>query len=93
MTHTCVRKHFTFNGQASAFGQSPGLAACVAEQKRIDSINADPNKAAGDFDEIDGPPMPFTERAGRGYQIDNACGDCPSIMLNVARPSAIETID
>lgn len=68
------------------------IAARVAEQRRIDSANADPAAPAHEFDEIDGPPTPFVGRAGRGYQIDDDCGDCASIEVLFERAGRIATI-
>ena len=45
------------------------VAARVAEQARIDSVNHDPRTAAFEFDDMDGPPQSFETRAGRGYEV------------------------
>ena len=64
----------------------------VAAQKAIDSINKDPNTTVHEFDDIDGPPRPFTTAAGRGYLIDNSCGDCASTMVLFGRRGWIADI-
>lgn len=90
----CPKCRFGVNVQSdSGIPLEKRIAARVAEQKRIDSVNADPHRTASEFDEMDGPPTPFTGRAGRGYQIDDDCGDCMSISVSFARPSVIATID
>jgi hypothetical protein len=67
------------------------IAARVAEQKRIDSVNADP-KNIQEFDDMFGPPTPFIGRAGHGYEIDEGCGDCMSMTVLFARPPVLATI-
>lgn len=69
------------------------IAEQVAAQRRIDSANADPASPAREFDEIDGPPTPFAGRAGRGYRIDNDCGDCASTTVLFEHAGRIATID
>jgi hypothetical protein len=68
------------------------VAQIVAAQRVIDSINRDPRTTAMEFDDIDGPPEPFTAAAGRGYRIDGNCGDCIAISLLFGRPGYIATV-
>lgn len=76
----------------SGIGLEARIASLVAEQRRIDSVNRDPNTVIHEFDEIDGPPVPFTTRAGRGYRIEDSCGDCTSTRLLLARPGYVAQI-
>lgn len=68
------------------------VARQVAAQRRIDSINADPKTTAMEFDEINGTPEPFTTEAGRGYRIEDNCGDCMAIRLLFGQPGYIATV-
>lgn len=68
------------------------IARIVAEQRRIDSVNRDPQAVAGEFNEIDGPPEPFTTLTGKGYLIDNDCGDCAARTLLFGRPGYIAAL-
>jgi hypothetical protein len=61
----------------------------MESQRKIDSINRDPHTVVHEFDEIDGPPQPFTTSTGRGYLIDNDCGDCASTTVLFGRPGYI----
>lgn len=86
----CERCSFTLHIQAdSGIGLDGRIARIVAEQRRIDSVNHDPNAVAQEFDEIDGPPQPFTTAAGRGFVIDNDCGDCASTTMLWGRPGYV----
>lgn len=70
------------------------IADMVALQARIDSINKDPKTEIHEFDEIDGPPVPFSSPAGsRGYLINNDCGDCASLTLMYATPGRIARVE
>lgn len=64
----------------------------MAEQKQIDSANADPTNPVKEFDEIFGPPEPVVGRAGRGFMVNNGCGDCASFDVTFARRGQIATI-
>lgn len=68
------------------------VARLLAEQRRIDSVNRDPAREAMEFDEIDGPPQPFTTPAGRGYVIDHSCGDCAATTLKFGRSEQIADV-
>jgi hypothetical protein len=68
------------------------IARIVAAQRTIDSINAEPHADAREFDNIDGPPQRFTTATGRGYMIDNDCGDCASTTLLFGRPGNVAVI-
>lgn len=68
------------------------VAARVAEQARIDSVNHDPRTAAFEFDDMDGPPQSFETRAGRGYEVGESCGDCWSESLLFGHNGRIATI-
>lgn len=68
------------------------VARLVAEQRVIDSVNKDPKAEAGEFNVIDGPPEPITTRAGRGYVINNDCGDCAATTVLFGRPGQIAAI-
>ena len=69
------------------------IAARVAEQKRIDSVNADPKTPGMEFDDMFGRPRPFRGRAGRGYSINDGCGDCVSVTVLFGRPPRIASIN
>jgi hypothetical protein len=66
-------------------GLEERIARMIASQKKIDSINKDPATTVGEFDETDGPPQPITTAAGRGYLIDDSCGDCASTTVLFGR--------
>lgn len=68
------------------------IAKMIASQKVIDSINNDPHTTIHEFDEIDGPPRPFTTAAGRGYLIDESCGDCAATTILFGRRGWIAEI-
>jgi hypothetical protein len=68
------------------------VARLVAEQRRIESVNRDPAKKGMEFDEIGAPPKPFNSRAGQGYVIDHACGDCAATTLKFGRPGQIADV-
>lgn len=76
----------------SGVGLEARIARIIAAQRTIDSINRDPHTVVHEFDEIDGPPQPFVTRTGRGYLIDNDCGDCAAMSLLFGRPGYIATI-
>src|SRR5262245_14173686 len=68
------------------------IARMVASQARIDSINKDPHTEIHEFDEIDGPPVLFLNPSGRGYLIDNDCGDCASLTLMYGEPGHLAQV-
>ena len=73
-------------------GLEERIARMVASQKKIDSVNNDPHTTIHEFDDIDGPPQPFTTAAGHGYLIDNSCGDCASTTVLFGRRGWIAEI-
>jgi hypothetical protein len=90
----CPDCRFTVHVQPdSGIDLEQRIARLVAEQRRIDSINRDPQAPDQEFDEIDGPPQPFTTSAGRGFLIDNDCGDCAAITLLWGRSGSIAELN
>ena len=75
----------------SGLGLEMRIARLVAEQRRIDSVNRDPD-AIHEFDEIDGPPVLIATPGARGYQIDRDCGDCAATELLFERAGRIATV-
>ena len=69
----------------SGIGLEARIARMVASQRTIDSINHDPHTDVHEFDEIDGPPRPFTTSTGRAYLVENDCGDCAATSLLFGR--------
>lgn len=61
------------------------VARLVSAQRVIDSVNHDPHTSVFQFDDIDGPPQPFTAAAGRGFLIEESCGDCAAETLLFGR--------
>lgn len=90
----CDKCRFGLNVQrdTTTGGLEGRIAKMVAAQKVIDSINKDPNTTVHEFDDIDGPPQPFTTAAGRGYLIDDSCGDCASTTVLFGRRGWIAEI-
>jgi hypothetical protein len=73
----------------SGVGLEARIARMVAAQHAIDSTNSDPNTIVQEFDEIDGPPQQFQTAAGRGYLVDENCGDCVAITVLFGRPGYV----
>jgi hypothetical protein len=69
------------------------IARMIESQRKIDSINHDPKTVIHEFDEIDGPPQSFMTATGRGYLIDNDCGDCAATTLLFGRPGYIGEVN
>lgn len=90
----CEKCRFGVNVQRdTAMGGLEGrIARMIASQKVIDSINHDPHTTVYEFDEIDGPPQPITTAAGRGYLIDESCGDCAATTVLFGRRGWIAEI-
>lgn len=89
----CPRCEFSVRIQPdSGIGVEARIARMVAAQRTIDSINRDPHTVVYEFNDIDGPPQPFTTITGRGYQIHNDCGDCADIDLLFGRPGYIAQV-
>jgi hypothetical protein len=76
----------------SGIGLDARIARMVAAQRTIDSINHDPKTVIHEFDDIDGPPQPFVTPLGRGYLIEDACGDCAARTLLLWRSGYIAEI-
>lgn len=76
----------------SGLGLEARIARMVASQRTIDSINHDPTTVIHEFDEIDGPPRPFMTPTGKGYLIDNDCGDCAAMTLLFGHPGYIAEV-
>jgi hypothetical protein len=91
----CDKCRFGANVQRDTVpgGLEERIARMVASQKKIDAINENPSTTIAEFDEIDGPPQPITTPAGRGYVIDNSCGDCASTTVLFGRRGWIAAID
>lgn len=68
------------------------VAQLVAEQRRIDSVNRNPSDGILEFDEIDGPPRPFTTPGGSGFVIDHSCGDCGATTFKFGREALIADV-
>ncbi|HYD52864.1 MAG TPA: hypothetical protein VEA99_09565 [Gemmatimonadaceae bacterium] len=68
------------------------VARMVAEQRLVDSMNADPRSEAMEFDVLAGPPQPFDTSHGRGYRIDDACGDCAASTLMFGKAGLIASV-
>jgi hypothetical protein len=83
----CEKCRFGVNVQrdTTTGGLDGRIAKMIASQKVIDSINNDPRTIIHEFDDIEGPPQPFTTAAGRGYIIDDSCGDCAATTVLFGR--------
>ncbi len=68
------------------------VARLLDSQRQVDSANHDPKSTAMQFDEIDGPPIPFVSPTGRGFLIDDDCGDCASSRMLFGRRGYIATV-
>ena len=90
----CEKCRFGVNVQrdTTTGGLEARIAKMIASQKVIDSINNDPRTTIHEFDEIDGPPRPFTTAAGHGYLIDESCGDCAATTVLFGRRGWIAEI-
>jgi hypothetical protein len=71
----------TVERDTSGKGVAGIIAGLVEEQRQVDSANHDPKAEAGEFDVLDGPPTRVSSAAGRGYLLENDCGDCGSTTL------------
>lgn len=69
----------------SSVGLEARITRIVAEQRRIDS-------AGDEFNAIDGPPEAFVTPNGRGYYIDNDCGDCAMSTLMFWKRGSIAVV-
>jgi hypothetical protein len=77
----------------SGLGLDAHIARMLASQRAIDSINRDPQTVVHEFDEMDGPPKSFMTPNGRGYLINNACGDCAATTLLFGHPGYIAGVE
>jgi hypothetical protein len=80
-------------GPDSGIALETRVARMVESQRKIDSINHDPKTVVQEFDEIDGPPLAFMTATGRGYVIDNDCGDCAATTVLFGRPGYIAEVN
>lgn len=91
----CEKCRFSVSVQRDTVhgGLEERIARMVAAQKKIDSINNDPHTTIGEFNDMDSPPQPITTAAGRGYLIDDSCGDCASTTMLFGRSGWLAEIN